>query len=46
MQTQARFCLCFTKTNINFFSDAPKLPLIPVVRPSPNINKSFLRLSI
>lgn len=31
---------------INFFSGAPKLLLIPEVSPSPNIRKSFLRLSV
>ena len=29
----------------NFFSGAPKLPLIPKVGPLPNIKKLFLRLS-
>ena len=46
MQTQTKRCLCFSKININFFSNVPKLPLIPQVGPSPNIKKSFLRLSV
>ena len=46
MQTQEKFCLCFIKTNISFFSGATKLPLIPKVSPSPKIKKSFLRLSV
>ena len=33
------------KLILNFFSGAPKLPLIPKVRPSPNIKKLSLRLS-
>ena len=44
MQTQTKFCLCFTK--LNLFSYAPKLPLIPKVRPSPNIKNLSLRLSV
>ena len=45
MQTQTKFCVCFTKTNIKLFSGAPKLLLIIKVGPSPNIKKLFLRLS-
>ena len=41
MQTQEKFCLCFIKTNINFFSGAAKLPLIPKVSPSPKIKNHF-----
>ena len=29
IQNHAKFYLCFTKINLNFFSGAPKLPLIP-----------------
>ena len=46
MQTQGKFCLCFTKIKSNFFSCAPKLPLIPKVSLSPKIKKSFLSLSV
>ena len=46
MQTQEKFCLCFTKIFINFFSDALNLPLIPKVGYLPNNKKSFLRLSV
>ena len=46
MQPQTKLCLCFTKINVNFFSGAPKVPLIPIVSPSPKIKKSFLRLSV
>ena len=46
IQTQAIFCVCFTNTNINFFSGAPKLPLIPKVSVLPKIKKSFLRLPV
>ena len=45
MQTEAKFYLCFTKINLNFFSGTPKLPLIPKTFPSPKIKKSFLRFS-
>ena len=31
---------------LNLFSYAPKLPLIPKVRPSPNIKNLSLRLSV
>ena len=42
-QTQAKFCLCFTKTNIKrFHFGALKLPLIPKVSPSPNTNNHFI----
>ena len=39
MQTQAKFCVCFTLINTKLFSVAPKLPLIPKVSPSCNTKK-------
>ena len=46
MQTQTKFCLCFTKINIKLFSGAPKVPLISQVSLSPKIKKSFLGVSV
>ena len=42
MQTQEKFCICFTKINLNIFSGEPKFPLIPKVGPSPRTEKLFL----
>ena len=42
VQTQAKFCLYFIKTNTKLISGAPKFPLIPEVSPSPKIKKLFL----
>ena len=44
MSTQTKFCVRFSEININLFSGAPKLPLIPKAGPSPNTKKLFLRL--
>ena len=46
MQTKAKFYLIFTKINIDFFSGAPKLTLIPKASTSPKIKKTFLRMSV
>ena len=46
MHIQTKLCFCFSKINIIFFSDAPKLPLIPKVDPYSKIKNSFLRLSV
>ena len=46
MQTQIKFCLCFTKVNIKLFSGTPMLPLISSVDPSPNTKKLFLQISV
>ena len=45
MQTQAKFCIFFSKININFFSGELKHLLIPKVGPKPNIKKLFLQFS-
>ena len=39
MQTQAKFCVCFTKIDTNFFS---RLPLTPKVGPPPSTEILFL----
>ena len=46
MQTEAKFCLCLTKINVNFFCGAPKLILVTKIFPSRKITKLFLRLSL
>ena len=46
MQTQPKFCLCFTKVNIKILSATLMLPLISSVDPSPNTKKLFLQISI
>ena len=40
----SKIVFALLKLVLNFFSGAPKLPLIPKVSPSPNIKKLFLRL--
>ena len=45
MQSQTKFCVCFSKINTKFFSDESNFPLLPKVEYSPNIKKLFLRLS-
>ena len=45
MQTQTKFCVYFNKINAKFFSGDSKLPLIPLVGPSPRTKVLFLRLS-
>ena len=50
MQTQTKFCkqnfvFSLVKIILNFFSDEPKVPLIPKVEPLPNTKKLLLRLS-
>ena len=40
-----KFCVCFSKANTKLFSGAAKLPLIPWVGPSLNIEKLFVWLS-
>ena len=44
MSTQTKFCVRFSEININLFSGAPKLSLIPKAGPSPNTKKFFLQL--
>ena len=47
MRSQAKFCFWFTENNTNFFSSAPKLPLIPKVPLSPKIKKIiFMNISM
>ena len=45
MQSQTKFCVCFSKINTRFFSDESNFPLLPKNEYSPNIKKLFLRLS-
>ena len=35
MQTHGKICPCSAKVNINFFFGEPKLPLLPLIGPSP-----------
>ena len=44
MQTQAKFCLCFTIINNNFFSGEPKLPLKPKKYPPLNTIKNIFAI--
>ena len=48
MQTEAKFCLCFTKINtkliLNVFSAAPIVTLISSVGHLPNTKKLFLQV--
>ena len=41
MQAQTKFGIFFNNINTNFFSEDPKLPLIPYIGHSPNIKKLF-----
>ena len=42
MQSKVKFCYCLLKLILNVCSEAPKLPLISSVGPSPNTKKLFV----
>ena len=46
MLTQKKCVFALVKLMLNFFFDEPKLPLIPKIKPSPNIKKLFFILAI
>ena len=46
LYAKAKFCICCTKVNTDFFSDASVLSLISSVGPSPNTKKLFFWLLV
>ena len=46
LYAKAKFCICCTKVNTDFFSDASVLSLISPVSPSPNTKKLFFWLLV